>query len=97
VGVVFAIAVQAQTPAQTETGSVEQELIKPENEWSNSSVKPDLAFIDRVLPDDYTGTEDNSNVITKVQKMANLKSGEGVVTSAANDEMKVRVNGDAAG
>jgi len=28
----FAVAVQVQTPAQTETGSVEQELIKFENE-----------------------------------------------------------------
>jgi hypothetical protein len=94
---VFAIAVQAQTPVQTETGSVEQELINLENEWSNSSVKPDLAFIDRILPDDYAGTEDNGNVITKAQEMANLKSGEGVVTSAANYKMKVRVYGDAAG
>jgi hypothetical protein len=35
----FAVATQAQTPAQTETGSVEQELIKLENEWADAWVK----------------------------------------------------------
>jgi uncharacterized membrane protein YczE len=47
---VFGVAILAQT----QTGSVEQELIKLENEWAKSVVKLDLAFMERILADDYT-------------------------------------------
>jgi ketosteroid isomerase-like protein len=93
---VFAVAVWAQIPAQTETGSVEQELIKLEKELADAWVKRDVAFFDRVIADDFTWTAPYGIVSTKAQSLATLKSGEDVVNSWVVDEMKVRVYGDAA-
>ena len=93
---VFTVAVHAQTSAQTQAGSVEQELIKLETEWSNAWVKPDIAFLDQILADDWVFTDPDGNVLTKAQDIAAIKSGEYVFTSAVADEMKVRVYGNAA-
>jgi ketosteroid isomerase-like protein len=82
--------------AKTQTGSVEQELISLENEWAKSMVKLDLAFMERILAEDYTFTDPSGIVRTKAEEIAAMKSGQGMVTSAVNDEMKVRVYGDAA-
>ena len=93
---VFAVTSIAQTPAQPTSGSVEQEIIKLENGWNDAQIKNDGAFLDRILADDYTGTEANGNVVTKAQEIANLKPGDSVVTSIVNDDYKVRVYGDVA-
>jgi len=82
--------------AQTQTANVEQELIKLENEWAKSVVKLDLAFMERILADDYTWTDPVGNVHTKAEEIASIKSGQGVVTSCVSDEVKVRVYGDTA-
>ena len=91
---VLAVAVWAQTPAQTKSGSVEQELMKLENQWNDVWVKSDVAFLDRILAEDWMLTDADGVVGTKAQSFASLKSGEDVVTSAVADEMKVRVYGD---
>lgn len=82
--------------AKTQTGSVEQELIKLENEWADALVKHDWTFLDQVLADDFTFTEPGGNVMTKAQFLAGLRSGMVVTTSAVADEMKARVYGDVA-
>ena len=82
--------------AQTQTESVEQELIKLENSWNDAMVKRDWAFLDQFLADDYIGTDSDGNLWTKSQEIANLKSGEEVITSAVADDFKVRVYGDVA-
>ena len=92
VGLVFGVAILAK--AQTE--SAEQELINLENGWAKSVVELDLAFMERILADDYLATDPEGNVYTKAQDIASLKSGEFVVTSCVHHEMKVRVYGDAA-
>jgi len=89
---VFGVAVLAGTQSQ----SVEQELIKLENGWNDALVKHDLAFIDGILADDYIGTDSDGVVSTKAQTMARLKAGEEVVTSAVNEDFRVRVYGDTA-
>jgi ketosteroid isomerase-like protein len=82
--------------AQTQTASVEQELLKLEQEWSAALVKSDLAFLDKIEADDFTWTDYEGAVWTKAQSLAVLKSGEDVVSSCVSDEMKARVYGDAA-
>jgi ketosteroid isomerase-like protein len=89
---VFGVAVLAKT----QTASVEQELLKLENEWAKSVVKLDLAFMERILADDYTWTDPEGNIHTKAEEIASIKSGQGVVTSCVSDDVKVRVYGDAA-
>jgi ketosteroid isomerase-like protein len=82
--------------AQTQTGSMEQELIKLERDWIDALIKHDWAFIDRILAEDYTTTDSDGVIINKAQEMAVIKSGEEAITSAATDEFRVRVYGDAA-
>jgi ketosteroid isomerase-like protein len=86
----------ADIPAQTQTESVEQELIKLENEWADAWVKRDVAFFDRIMTDDFTWTSPWGEVFTKAHNIALLRSGEDVITSWVVAEMKVRVYVDAA-
>jgi ketosteroid isomerase-like protein len=80
----------------TERVSAEQELIKLENELNDAWINRDIAPFDRILADDYMGTDEEGNVVTKAQELANIKSGAYLSTSAVKDDIKVRVYGDAA-
>jgi ketosteroid isomerase-like protein len=82
--------------AQAQTGSVEQELITLEHGWAEAGVKKDSAFFDRILADEFTGTDPEGNVATKAQYLAEMKSGEYVLASFVQDDVKVRTYGDAA-
>ena len=81
--------------AQTQTESVEQELIRLEKAWSRCWIKPDFALFDRILADDFTWTEPTGEVITKADEIAALKSEENLVDFFKIDKIKVRVYGDA--
>jgi len=87
---------QAKPAAPAKGASVEQELIKLENDWNDAQVKRDVAALGRILADDLTIIDPEGTIVTKAQALANLKSGEDAFTSAVADEMKVRVYGDAA-
>jgi ketosteroid isomerase-like protein len=82
--------------AQTQTESVEQELIKLENEWADAWVKSDVAFHDRIMADDYTWTSPWGEIVTKADNLALVKSGEDMIASWVLADMKVRVYGEAA-
>lgn len=92
----FAAGSRSQTPAQTKTGTPEQELLDLFEEWMNAEVKGDMAFIDRLLTEDWAVTDPVGNVWTKTQFLEGRKSGEGVVISFELDNMKARIYGDAA-
>jgi len=85
--------------AKTQTESVEQELIKLENEWGEAIVKRDAASIDmlrdRIMADECIGMYDGS-VFTKAQYFEFVKSIKEEILSFVIDEWKVRVYGDAA-
>jgi len=87
---------QAKPAAPAKSASVEQELIKLENDWNNALVKRDVAALGRIKADDWTDIDPDGTIVTKAQSLASLKSGEDAFTSAVADEMKVRVYGDAA-
>ncbi len=82
--------------ASSESSSVEKELIKLEDGCNDAYVKVDVAFLDRILADDYTDTDQNGIVSTKTQDIADLKSGDFKLTSCVCDDYKVRVYGNAA-
>ena len=89
---VFGVAVLARTQA----GSVEQELIKLENEWGDALIKHDPAPIDKMLADDFIGTTPEGAVYTKAQLLESVKSSKEDIISMVDDEVKVHVYGDAA-
>jgi ketosteroid isomerase-like protein len=93
---VMAVVVWAQKTDQPKSGNAEQELIKLEKDWSEATVKGDLAFLDKILAAELTDTDSEGTVWTKAQDLANLKSGDMKVTSAVADDIKVRVYGNVA-
>jgi ketosteroid isomerase-like protein len=93
---VLAFSARSQTTAQAKAGTVEQELMDLVHDWMNAEVKADMAFIDRLLAEDWVVTDPVGAVWTKAQFLAGRESGEGVVISFVLDNMKARVYGDAA-
>ena len=89
---VFGVAILARTQTQ----SVEQELMKLEDEWGNALIKHDPAPLDKVLADDFMGTTANGGVYPKAQLLEFVKSGKEDIISMVGDELIVRVYGDAA-
>jgi len=59
-------------------------------------VKHDLAFLDRILADDFTYGEFDGTVTTKAQLLSYLQSGVYVPTSIVADAISVRAYGDMA-
>jgi len=93
---VFAVTSMAQTQTQLKSGSVEQELMRLEIQWSDALVKSDLAFLGQILADDWMGADQNGVVYSKAQQLALFKSGDDVISSLFSDDMQARVYGDAA-
>jgi ketosteroid isomerase-like protein len=89
---VFGVAILART----QTGGVEQEIIKLENEWGDALIKHDPSPIDKMLADDFIGTTAEGAIYTKAQLLANVKSSKEDIISMVDDEVKVHVYGDAA-
>jgi ketosteroid isomerase-like protein len=90
VGLAFGVAILAQTQTQ----SVEQELIKLETKWVDDAVKHDVTTLDKMLVDEFMMTFDGT-VYTKAELLEYIKSNKEEV-SIVTDEWKVRVYGDAA-
>jgi len=82
--------------AQPKIGSVEQQLIKLELEWTDAILKHDVAFLKRIYADDLIYTDPNGAVWTGAQDIANIESGEAVYTSFITDNMNVHAYGDMA-
>ena len=70
---VMVLAFGAAILAQTQSESVEQELLKLEQDWTNANVKSDFVFADRILADDYVNTDFEGVVKTKGRYLDGLK------------------------
>jgi ketosteroid isomerase-like protein len=79
-----------------QTESVEQELIKLENEWVKAWIKSDIVFFDRIVADDFTFTSPWSGAVGKAEFLALVESGDRVFASWALADMKVRIYSNAA-
>jgi uncharacterized protein (TIGR02246 family) len=90
----LSLAKEWKDETSTERVSVEQELIKLENESNDAWVKHDAEAYARLLADDYIGTGPDGDMSTKAQDLAELM--ENTTTSAIADDFRVRVYGDAA-
>ena len=70
--------------------------MKVENDMLAALLKRDGATFGKYFADDAVLTTPDGNVQTKVQLLADVKSGELVLESSTISDMKVRVYGDAA-
>jgi ketosteroid isomerase-like protein len=96
IAVCVVVLVSAVAAILAQTVIAEQELIMLEQQWGDALVKADLVFLDHILGEDYMFTSPLGEVLTKAQMLAELKSGEDVVSSVVNHDMKVRVYGNTA-
>jgi len=76
--------------------SVEQTLKQLEHDWSQASLKRDLATLDKIMADDWVSIDFQGRTVTKSETIANLKSGLPATQAAGIGEMKVRIFGDSA-
>jgi ketosteroid isomerase-like protein len=90
------LAFGATILAQTQIESVEQELIKLENDLNDATVKHDGAFFDKILANDYMSTDFDGNVGTKPEFLEWLTSKDYAISSSITDDLKVRIYGSAA-
>jgi ketosteroid isomerase-like protein len=77
-------------------GSVEQTLMKIEQDALAALLKRDIAGFARVFADDAVLISPDGSPQTKSQLVADLKSGDLVVESSEISDMKVRAYGDSA-
>jgi ketosteroid isomerase-like protein len=67
-----------------------------EHDWSQASLKRDLAILEKIMADDWVSIDFQGRSVTKSETIANLKSGLPATQAAGIGEMKVRVFGDSA-
>src|SRR5216683_6548843 len=65
----------------TASSSVDQELIKLDQEWGEAGIRGDTAALERILADDFQGSGP-TGVMTKAQSIAQAKSDSANITNA---------------
>ena len=91
--VVLVVPALAQKPA---TG-VDREIHALETQWNDARARADIAVLDRILVDDWTGTHANGTTATKATYLADLKSGARKFTGGVSEsDVTIRVYRDTA-
>lgn len=90
---VYVIPVSGQrTPAAS--SKIVEELVGLENEWLSTYVSGDKAKYDRIVADDFTGTDESAILRNKADDKALLPAAKVPGGSAVNEDMRVRVYGN---
>ena len=79
-----------------DTASDERELTQLVKDLNAAIVKPDMAFLERVLDKDYSHYRPHGNVENRAQYLEDRKTGTVDFDSLVADDIKVRVYGDTA-
>ena len=89
-------------PAQTtpekphEGGETERVILRLENEGREATLKNDIEANNRLLADNWLNINPDGSITTKAKLLELLKDGSFKIMSIENDEVMVRVYGDAA-
>jgi uncharacterized protein (TIGR02246 family) len=83
-----------QTPSSGDNKTAEQEVRAVIEQYRTALTKRDAAALERIWADDYTFINATGAVLTKAQRLANLKSGSTTLDSINEEgDIKVRVYG----
>lgn len=94
---IFSLALGQMKNEISPQNKVEQELKRLENEWLNSYLRGDKQTFDRIVADDFTRTDESGKFATKEEEKALIQAAPASVNvSLTNEEMQVRVYGNAA-
>jgi ketosteroid isomerase-like protein len=84
----------SQTPSSAENKTAEQEVRQMIEQYREALTKKDTAALERIWADDYTFINASGVVVTKAERLANLKSGATSLDTIVTDpDMKIRVYG----
>src|SRR5467141_96609 len=84
----------SQTASSTDAKTAEQEVKQMIEQYRNALTKKDTAALERIWADDYTFINASGAVVTKAERLANLKSGATSLDTIITDpDMKIRVYG----
>jgi ketosteroid isomerase-like protein len=92
--VTFGTAVCPAAWAADESANTGDAIMKLENDWCAALIKNDVAALNAILADDLTEVAPSGAVGTKASILSGAKSTK--VSVCKNENMKVRVYGDAA-
>ena len=95
---VMAATVGASSPSPQTSGvqSDQEVLIGLERRWNDAVYSKDIAFIDSILADDFTGTDENGDTGDRAKELQLVADFNQQVVSAIQDEFVVRVYRDTA-
>jgi ketosteroid isomerase-like protein len=84
----------AQRPTAADHKTVEQEVRHTIEQYRSALMKKDTAALERIWADDYTFINASGVVVTKAERLANLKSGATSLNTIDREEHpKIRVYG----
>ncbi|MGA9529457.1 MAG: nuclear transport factor 2 family protein [Terriglobales bacterium] len=94
VGFCFATA---QTQASPASDADRNQIIQLERDWTQSFISMDVAANERILADDFFGTEPTGRRVTKGDIIAEVKTGEPLLSGHLNeDDVTIRFYGGTA-
>jgi ketosteroid isomerase-like protein len=91
----FALA-QTRNKKMSRNDQAEQEVIKLEREFGEAITRGDKAALDRLTADEFVLTNTLGQIVNKARGIADITSPDYQIDSLVNDDIKVRVYGDAA-
>ena len=91
-----ALALVACVAAAHPPEDVSQALINLEKEWAKAGLAQDATALEKMLAPDYVYTNQDSEMATRSEMIAGMKSGATKYDMFTVEDMKVHVYGDAA-
>ena len=86
----------AQSPRRAGRASVERYIRESEAQWAESVATGDTSSIQRILSDDFIGTDPKGNLYDKAQMIADTKDAPKYFVSNHLDQVKIRFFGNTA-
>jgi ketosteroid isomerase-like protein len=84
----------SQTPSSADNKTAEHEVRQMIEQYRTALTKKDTAALERIWADDYTFINASGAILTKAERLANLKSGATSLDTIITDpDMKIRVYG----
>src|SRR5260370_33549198 len=86
-----------QSVAQGADAAAEQQVRQTIEKYRTALLQRDAAALEQIWADDYTFTNGAGEMVSKAQRLANIKSGATSLDSISQEEeMKVRIHGNVA-
>ncbi len=93
----FALGSSQIAQRSAQDGKEAQELRRLEDEWLSSYLRADKTIFDRIVADDFTGTDESAKVRNKAQERELIQAPPGSIkASLTNEDVQLRIYGDTA-